>query len=153
MQAFWIFIVIAWIVIPIIAKKKQQQAKEQAARERALKERAAQPVVQQKQASIRTAPITTSMRTSMQSSFEGTASGEGFGSKDEGSPARQIESTLQGRSTTLKSIRVDPEHVVTASNESGHVHQETSMTGNNAACPPDAKPVSTVPSVPATESA
>ncbi|MEN6594099.1 MAG: hypothetical protein ABFC31_03990 [Clostridiaceae bacterium] len=144
MQAFWIFIVIAWIVIPIIAKKKQQQAKEQAARERALKERAAQPVVQQKQASVRTAPITTSMRTSMQSSFEGTASGEGFGSKDEGSPARQIESTLQGRSTTLKSIRVDPEHVVRATSEAGHAHEETSMTGIKPECEPDAKPVSIV---------
>ncbi|HWQ06258.1 MAG TPA: hypothetical protein VN453_03500 [Feifaniaceae bacterium] len=153
MQAFWIFIVIAWIIIPIIAKKKQQQAKEQAARERALKERAAQPVAQQRQASVRTAPITTSMRTNMQSSFEGTSSSEGFGSSEEGTPTHQIETTLQSKTSTLREIRVEPEHVVTASNESGHVHQETSMTGNNAACPPDAKPVSTVPSVPATESA
>lgn len=139
MQAFWVIIIIAWIVIPILAKKKQQQAKEQAAREQAARQRTAQAASQQRvQQPVRTAPITTSMRTSMQSSFEGNTSSEGFGSKDEGTPARQIESTLQGRTTTLKQIRVDPEHVVRASSETGHVHEETSMTGVEKECAPDA---------------
>ncbi|HWP22517.1 MAG TPA: hypothetical protein VN417_07185 [Candidatus Cryosericum sp.] len=141
MQAFWVIIIIAWIVIPILAKKKQQQAKEQAAREQAARQRAAQAASQQRaQQPVRTASITPSVRTSMQSSFEGTASSEGYGSNDEGKPARQIETTLTDKTTTLQQIRVDPEHVVRASSESGHVHEEASMTGVEKECAPDAKP-------------
>ena len=141
MEPIWIIIIIAWVIIPIIAKRKQQQAKEQAAREQAARQRAAQAATQQRvQQPMRTAPIAPTVRASVQSSFEGAASGEGYGSKDEGAPARQIGSTLQNKTTTLKQIRVDPEHVVRATSESGHTHEETSMTGIEKECPPDAKP-------------
>ena len=141
MEPIWIIIIIAWVIIPIIAKRKQQQAKEQAAREQAARQRAAQAATQQRvQQPMRTAPIAPTVRASVQSSFEGVTSGEGYGSKDEGSPMHQIGSTLQGKTTTLKQIRVDPEHVVRATSESGHTHEETSMTGIEKECPPDAKP-------------
>ena len=144
MEPIWIIIIIAWVIIPIIAKKKQQQAKEQAAREQAARQRAAQAATQQRvQQPVRTAPIAPTVRTSVQSSFEGAASSEGYGSKDEGAPAHQIGSTLHGKTTTLKQIRVDPEHVVRATSESGHTHEETSMTGIEKDCPPDATPAVT----------
>lgn len=140
MQAFWIIIIIAWVIIPIIAKRKQQQAKEQAAREQAARQRGAQAATQQRvQQPIRTAPIAPTVRASVQSSFEGMASSEGYGSKDEGSPTHQIGSTLQGKMTTLRQIRVDPEHIVRATSESGHTHEETSITGIEKDCPPDAR--------------
>ena len=140
MQAFWIIIILAWVIIPIIVKKKQQQAKEQAAREQAARQRAAQASTQQRvQQPVRTAPITHSVRTDMQASFEGTASSEGSASSEEGTPAHRIESTLQTKGSTLQQIRIDPEHVVRASSEGGHVHEETSMTGVEKECAPDAK--------------
>lgn len=140
MQAFWVIIIIAWIVVPILVKKKQQQAKEQAAREQAARQRAAQAASQQRvQQPIRTAPIAPSVRTNVQSSFEGVSSSEGYGSKEEGEPVRQIETTLQSKTTTLQQIRVDPEHVVRATSESGHTHEETSMSGVEKGCAPDTK--------------
>lgn len=143
MQAFWVIIIIAWIVVPILVKKKQQQAKEQAAREQAARQRAAQAASQQRvQQPVRTAPITTSVRTNMQSSFEGTVSSEGSVSSEEGTPAHQLGTTLQGKTTTLQQIRVDPEHVVRATSESGHAHEETSMSGIKPVCESDAVPVS-----------
>ena len=141
MQAFWIIIIIAWVIIPIIAKKKQQQAKEQAAREQAARQRAAQAASQQRvQQPVRTTPIAPTVRTNMQASFEGTASSEGSGSSEEGTPAHRIETTLQTKGSTLTQIRVDPEHIVKASSESGHAHEETSMTGIEKECAPDVKP-------------
>jgi type II secretory pathway pseudopilin PulG len=140
MQAFWIIIIIAWVIIPIIAKKKQQQAKEQAAREQAARQRAAQAATQQRvQQPVRTAPIAPTVRTNVQATFEGAASGEGVGSSEEGAPARQIESTLKSKTSTLTQIRVYPEHVVRATSESGHTHEESSMTGVEKECAPDVK--------------
>ncbi len=154
MQAFWVIIIIAWIVIPILAKKKQQQAKEQAAREQAARQRAAQAASQQRvQQPVRTTPITANVRTSIQSSFEGTVSSEGIGSSAEGTPAHRIGTTLQGKTASLQQIRVAPEHVVRATSESGHTHEETSMSGIKPPCAPDAAPVSAAAGEPSAETA
>ena len=142
MEVFWILIALAWIVVPIVARQKKQPAKEQAAREQAARQRAAQAAAQQRvqPQPVRTAPIAHTVRPTMQSSFEGTVSTEGTASSQEGTPAHTIGTTLQTKTTTLKQIRVDPEHVVKATSESGHTHEETSMTGVEPPCPPDQKP-------------
>ena len=141
MEVFWILIALAWIVIPIVARQKKQQAKEQAAREQAARQRAAQAASQQRvQQPMRTTPMAPTVRTTMQSSFEGAVSTEGTASSQEGTPAHTIGTTLSSKTTTLTQIRVDPEHVVKATSESGHTHEETSMTGVEPPCPPDQKP-------------
>jgi type II secretory pathway pseudopilin PulG len=157
MQGIWIIIAIVWIVIPIIAKKKQQQAKEQAARERAARLRAAQAAVQKQAetvAPMRTVPLAPTVRPSAQPAFEGslsveksgslkgtgspegTGSLEGTASRDEGTAAHTIASKLRELNQT-------PQHVVSASSISGHAHEETSMSGIRPDCPPDAKPAVT----------
>lgn len=141
MEVFWILIALAWIVVPILARQKKKQAAEQAAREQAARQHAAKAATQQRvEQPLRTAPIMPSVRTQMQTSFEGVASTEGTASSQEGSPSHKIGTTLQAKTTTLTQIRVDPEHVVRASSESEHAHEETSMTGIEPACPPDQKP-------------
>ena len=142
MQTFWIILVLAWVVIPLIARKKQREAKEKAARERAARQRAAAMAAEQQaaQAPVRTAPIAPRVSASVKPSFapEGSVSSEGMASRDEGTPKHELNSTLSEKTSSLKQIRVDPEHVVTFSGKSGHRHEETSMTGIRPNCPPDA---------------
>ena len=150
MEVFWILIALAWIVVPILARQKKQQAKEQAAREQAARQRAAQAATQQRvQQPMRTVPMAPTVRTTMQSSLESTVSTEGMASAQEGTPAHTIGTTLSTKTTTLKQIRVDPEHVVRATSESGHTHEETSMTGVEPPCPPDKMPVAPASQTPA----
>lgn len=152
MEVFWILIALAWIVVPILARQKKQQAKEQAAREQAARQRAAQAaqaVAQQRsQQPVRTTPIAPTIRTEMQTSFEGATSTEGKASS-EGAPAHIIGTTLQTKTSTLTQIRVDPEHVVRASSESAHTHMETSMSGVEPECAPDSKPSAAASKTPA----
>jgi len=142
MQAFWIILVLAWVVIPLVARKKQREAKEKADRERAARRRAAAQAAEQKatQAPARTAPIAPRVSASVKPSFapEGSVSSEGTASRDEGTPKHELNSTLSEKTSSLKQIRVAPEHVVQYSGKSGHIHEETSMTGIVPKCPPDA---------------
>jgi hypothetical protein len=143
MQGFWIILVIAWIVIPLIARKKQREAKERAARERAARMRAAAEAAERQQtaqAPMRTTPLAPRVSASVQLAFipEGSVSTEGMASHTEGTPKHELDSTLGEKTPSLKQIRVDPEHVVSYSGKSGHRHEETSMTGIHPKCPPDA---------------
>ncbi len=153
MQGIWIIIVIVWIVIPIIAKKRQQQAKEQAARERAARQRAAQAAAQKQvetAAPMRTTPLAPRVHPSSMHmpAFEGTASVEGTGSLEgtgsrEGTASREEGTAKHTIASKLRELNQTPQHVVSASSISGHAHQETSMTGIRPDCPPDATPAVT----------
>lgn len=143
MQTFWIILVLAWVIIPLIARKKQREAKEKAARERAARMRAAARAAEPQsaaQAPLRTTPLAPRVSAAVQPAFkgEGTVSSEGLASRDEGTPKHELNSTLSEKTSSLKQIRVAPEHVVAFSGKSGHRHEETSMTGIQPKCAPDA---------------
>ncbi len=156
---FWtIFLALIWIVVPIIVKKKQQEARERAARERAAMQRAAQAKTQQPAPkATRTGPIAPTVHPTVGPSafdspegpFSRSVSPEGRASREEGTPAHTLGTLLTTKESTLKQIHESPQHVVEASSISGHAHEETSMTGIRPPCPPDAqtapKPPSSAP--------
>ena len=148
METLLIILAVVWIVIPVLAKKKQQQSKEQAERELAARQRAAQAaaMLQAERArsaaqQMRTAPLTPSVRPSQpsfQPSVEGAGSAEGTaGLVLEGELPHDVFVDLQEAKSSLTQIQATTQHTITASSESGHTHQETSMSGLNASCPPD----------------
>ena len=144
MQTIIIILAIIWIIVPLAAKKKQQQAKEEAERQRAARQRAPQAVAPQRvqQQPIRTAPITPNTRpTLVPSSFEGYGSTEGTSvGTFEGEPTHDVSSQLSQVGSTLTEARMSVTHIVMPSNESGHTHEETSMSGMNSSCPPNQTP-------------
>jgi hypothetical protein len=137
----FIILAIVWIIIPIIAKKKQQQAKAEAERQRAARQRAQQPVMQQPvRQPMRTTPLAPSVRPA-QSTFQPT---EGLGSQEgkagavlQGERAHDVTVNLSQVKTTLKEAKTSITHTVTASSDSGHAHEETSMTGIEKECAPE----------------
>ena len=137
----FIILAIVWIVIPIIAKKKQQQAKEEAERQRAARQRAQQTAAQQPAPQpMRTTPIAPSVKPA-QSTFqpsEGVGSQEGrSGSVLQGEQPHDVATILTQVKTTLKEAKTSITHTVTASSDSGHAHEETSATGIEKECAPE----------------
>ena len=147
METLLIILAVVWIVIPVLAKKKQQQSKEQAERELAARQRAAQAAAllqaerERSARMARTAPLSPSVRPSQpsfQPSFEGLGSVEGTaGLVLEGELAHDVSVNLQEAKSSLTQIQASTQHTITASSDSGHSHQETSMSGLDASCPPD----------------
>ena len=152
METVLIILAIVWVVIPILAKSKQKQAKEQAERERLARQRAAQAAALQQAERQRTAaqpmrttPLTPTVGTSKPSftpSFEGVGSLEGRdGPVFEGEEAHEVATTLKEAQSSLTQLNVSTDHEVTPSGVSGHAHEETSMSGLDASCPPQKSPV------------
>lgn len=153
METLLIILAVVWIVLPILAKKKQQQSKEQAEREQAARQRAAQAAALQQAEreraarQARTAPLAPSVRPPQPSyqpireglGSEGTGSLEGTaGPGTEGGPSRGNASpSLQEAKSSLTQIEASQQHTISASSDSGHAHEETSMSGFDASCPPD----------------
>lgn len=141
METILIILAIIWVVVPIAAKKKQQQAKEEAERQRAARQHAQQVAVPQ-QRQVQTAPLAPTIRPA-QASFEGVGSTEGMSvGTFEGETTHDVSSQLKQVGSTLKEATVSISHTVTVSNESGHAHEETSMSGLDASCPPEQAAVS-----------
>jgi hypothetical protein len=162
MEGIWIIIAIVWIILPIIAKKKKQQAQEQAARERAARQRAAEAAAQkQAEATVkpmRTTPLAPTVRPAALPVFEGAPSVEGTGSSEgtgshEGTASHHEGTAKHTIASKLRELNQSPQHVVSASSISGHAHQETSMTGIRPDCPPDVRPAASVVVPVAAESA
>jgi hypothetical protein len=164
METILIILAIVWIVIPILAKNKQKQATEQAERERVARQRAALAAAE-KQAElkraaqpIRTTPLAPTGRPS-QTGFQ--PSGDGIGSEEgtagavlEGELPHAVKAGLRESKSSLRELNVSISHVVTASSESGHTHQETSATGIQPPCPPGKTPIDRVQTpAPAADSA
>jgi len=151
METILIILAIVWVVIPLLAKSKQKQAKEQAERERLERQRAAQAAALQQAErdraarQVRTQPLTPSVRLSQPSyepSTEGTGSLEGrSGAVLQGELAHDVAVNLQEASSSLTQIQVTEQHVISASSDSGHAHEETSMGALDASCPPGKAPV------------
>ncbi len=147
METVLIILAIVWVVIPILAKSKQKQAKEQAERERLERQRAAQAAVAQQAQNarattqVRTAPLTPSVRptqASVVSSSEGTGSQEGMpGAVLQGELTHSVSTNLTEVQSTLTQLNVSSDHEVKPSSESSHAHEETSMNGLDASCPPE----------------
>lgn len=167
METILIILAIVWVVIPILAKSKQKQAKEQAERELVARSQAAKAAALQQaereraaMRQMRTAPLSPSVRPS-QSSFSPSA--EGVGSQEgmsgpvlQGELAHDVSVNLQEAASSLTQIQATTQHIISASSDSGHAHQETSMSGINASCPPEQAttgPVSPTASSISTESA
>lgn len=165
METVLIILAIVWVVIPILAKSKQKQAKEQAERERLARQRAAQAASSQQMERarsvaqpVRTAPLTPNVRTTRPSfvpSVEGVGSQEGRdGDVFEGEVAHEAATTLKTAQSSLTQLNVSSNHAVTPSSVSGHAHEETSMNGVDASCPPEKAPAAVVIAAPpAAESA
>ena len=149
METILIILAIVWVVVPILAKTKQKQAKEQAEREHLERQRVAQAAaLQQQQAEraratsqMRTLPLTPNVRTSQPSfvpSLEGTGSQEGMaGAVLQGELTHSVSTNLKEVKSTLTQLNVSSDHAVTPSSISGHAHEETSMNGVDASCPPE----------------
>ncbi|MEA5047856.1 MAG: hypothetical protein VB034_04510 [Eubacteriales bacterium] len=152
METVLIILAIIWVVIPILAKNKQKQAKEQAERERAIRQRAAQAAAEKQielkrpAQSVRTSPLTPTVRPSQvnpqQPSYEGFGSQEGTASAVlQGELPHDVSVGVKESQSSLRELNVSISHVVSASNESGHTHQETSATGIIPPCPPGKAPI------------
>ena len=147
MEKVLIILAILWLVIPIAAKKRQQKAKAEQEAARAAKQRAPQSAVQQRAPEpMRTTPLSSTMRTAQQAtiqpSYEGLGSQEGrSGAVLQGERAHEVSVNLTQAKSTLTQAGSSIQHVVTVSSQSGHAHQETSMTGIRPDCPPDQPPV------------
>ena len=151
METVLIILAIVWVVIPILAKSKQKQAKEQAERERLARQRAAQAAPQQAERArsvaqpARTAPLTPNVRpaqASVVSSSEGMGSQEGMpGEVLQGELTHSVSTNLTEVKSSLTQLNVSTDHEVTPSGVSGHAHEETSMSGLDASCPPQKSPV------------
>lgn len=147
METVLIILAIVWVVIPILAKSKQKQAKEQAERERLARQRAAQAAPQQAERArsvaqpVRTAPLTPNVRTTRPSfvpSVEGVGSQEGrAGSVLQGELTHSVSTNLKEVKSALTQLNVSSDHEVKPSSETGHAHEETSMNGVDASCPPE----------------
>ena len=157
METILIILAIVWVVIPILAKSKQKQAKEQAERERLARQRAVQAPLQAERARsvaqpVRTSPLTPNVGSSSsrsQSSFEGVGSLEGRdGAVFEGEEAHEVSTTLKTAQSSLTQLNVSTDHEVTPSSISGHAHEETSMSGIDASCPPDQAPTVQISAAP-----
>ena len=146
METLLIILAVVWIVIPVLAKKKQQQSKEQAERELAARQRAAQAAAllqaerERSARQARTAPLAPSVRpsqSSFQPSFEGLGSIEGTaGQVLQGELSHDVSVNLQEAKSSLTQIQASTQHTISASSDSGHAHQETSMSGLDYSCPP-----------------
>jgi hypothetical protein len=149
MEFVLILLAIFWIIIPMAAKNSQKKAKAEAERQRALRQQAPQTQQAQQNApqAMRTAPLTPSMHTPIRASFEGTGSVEGIsGYSSEGAAGQKRSLDLSGAQSTLTQLQVSSTRTITASSESGHAHEETSLTGILTDCPPDKMPAK--PSMP-----
>lgn len=150
METVLIILAIVWVVIPVLVKSKQKQAKEQAERERLARRRAAQAAASQQSdrdrtaRQMRTTPLEPSVRPSkpsFQPSVEGVGSQEGTpGTVLQGEMAHDVATDLQEVRSSLTQIQATQQHVITASSNSGHAHQETSMSGVDTSCPPGKAP-------------
>lgn len=144
METVLIILAIIWVIVPLAAKKKQQKAKEEAERQRAASQRAPQAVAPQRapQQPMRTVPIAPSAQpATAPASFEGLGSAEGTSvGTFEGEPTHDVSSQLSQVTSTLTEAKVSITHGVTPSNESGHAHEETSMSGLDSSCPPNQTP-------------
>ena len=141
METVLILLAIVWVIVPVLAKKKQQQAKEEAERQRAARQQAPQATPQRAPQAVRTAPLTPTMRTPMKASYEGTDSSEGNFSGSLGGTSRQKAAlNLKEVTSTLTQSMNSITHTVAVSSESGHAHEETSMSGLDSSCPPDQMP-------------
>lgn len=139
METLFIILAIIWIVVPIAAKKKQQQAKQEADRQRAARTSAPQAAAAQQRAQqpMRTTPLAPTPRAPMQVSYEGSGSQEGYsGAVLQGEKPHDVSFTIKQAKSTLTEAKTTITHTVTASSESGHTHQETSATGIMPDCPP-----------------
>lgn len=151
METVLILLAIIWVVIPILAKNKQKQAKEQAERERAARQRAAlsatekQTVMNRAPQPVRTTPLAPTVRASQpsfQPSAEGVGSQEGKASAVlQGELPHDVKADLKETKSSLRELNVSISHVVSASSESGHTHQEASATGIIPPCPPGKAPI------------
>ena len=137
METILIILAIIWVIVPIAAKKKQQEAKAAAERERVARQNAQRATAPQPQP-VRTAPLAPTVRPTMQSSFEGTASQEGNFSGSMAGTSREGASVdmREAKSSLTESMNYMT-HTVTLSGDSGHAHEETSMSGLDSSCPPE----------------
>ena len=141
METILIILAIIWVIVPIAAKKKQQDAKAAAERERVARQNAPKATAPQP-SQVRTAPLAPTVRPTMQASFEGTASQEGnFSGSMEGTSRKGASVDLREAKSTLTESMNYMTHTVSFSGESGHAHEENSMTGLDDSCPPEKAPV------------
>ena len=137
METILIILAIIWVIVPIAAKKKQQDAKAAAERERVARQSAPKATAPQP-SQVRTAPLAPTVRPTMQASFEGTASQEGNSSGSmEGTSRERATLKVQEAKSTLTESMNYMTHTVSFSGESGHAHEENSMTGLDDSCPPE----------------
>ncbi|NLI52994.1 MAG: hypothetical protein GX417_01570 [Clostridiales bacterium] len=158
MPTIFIILAIIWIIVPILAKKRQQQAKAEAERQRAARQHQPQQAAAQRAPQpMRTAPIAPRVspsHPSFQPSVEGVGSEEGrSGAVLQGEQPHDVAATLSEAKTSLTQLRTSASHIVTASSESGHTHQETSATGILPDCPPDKAAAAQAVAAPSVESA
>lgn len=141
METILIILAIIWVIVPIAAKKKQQDAKAAAERERVARQNAQRATAPQPQP-VRTAPLAPTVRPTVQSSFEGTTSVEGnFSGSMEGTSRERTNLSMREAKSTLTESMSYMTHTVSFSGESGHAHEENSMTGLDDSCPPEKAPV------------
>ena len=137
METILIILAIIWVIVPIAAKKKQQDAKAAAERERVARQNAQRATAPQPQP-VRTAPLAPTVRPTVQSSFEGTTSVEGnFSGSMEGTSRDRANLSMREAKSTLTESMNYMTHTVSFSGESGHAHEESSMTGLDDSCPPE----------------
>ena len=137
METILIILAIIWVIVPIAAKKKQQEAKAAAERERVARQSAPKATAPQPQP-VRTAPLAPTVRPTMQASFEGTASQEGnFSGSMAGTSREGASVNMREAKSTLTETMNYMTHTVSFSGESGHAHEETSMSGLDSSCPPE----------------
>jgi len=126
MQIFWVVLVaIIWAVASAASQKKKQQAKREAEARAATQAQPARPAP---------APVRPTIRPSVappptpQSWAPAAASSTMSAPRAEGRPG-EIASRLTELAHTQR-------HTLAPSHETGHAHQETSMTGFEPDCPP-----------------
>ena len=143
MPTLFIILAIIWIIVPVLAKKKQQQAKAEAERQRAAQQRAQQPAAQQsaRQQPMRTTPVAPRVaptRSTAVPSVEGGGTRQGnYGPIVEGVAPHDLDDNLSQVKSNLTEAKTSITHTITASSNSGHAHQETSMTGIEQECAPE----------------
>ena len=157
METFIIILAIFWVIVPLAIKKKQEQAKQEAERQRAARASAPKAAAPQQrvQQPMRTTPLAPTARAPMQASYEGSGSQEGYsGAVLQGEQKHDVKMDLSTAKSTLTEAKTSITHTVTVSGESGHAHEETSMSGIAQDCPPDQAPAkqtqATAPSASAT---
>jgi hypothetical protein len=153
METILIILAIVWIVIPILAKNKQKQATEQAERERVARQRAALAAAEKQAESSVPRSRSARRRSRRPSALRRPVSavrrrdrigGRHWGAVLEGELPHDVKAGLRESKSSLRELNVSISHVVTASSESGHTHQETSATGIQPPCPPGKTPIDRV---------